>query len=82
MTTEEKIALREMLMKKSVNDLLDYAVNTWEKYQNKRDEVEALKKEKASSDVKETSKELRKENAKLRAQLEAIRKTIAPKENA
>jgi len=80
MTDQEKKGLKETLMKKSVNDLLDWSVNTWEKYQNKRDEVEKLKKQNASDDVKETSKKLRKENAKLKAQLAQIQKAITPKE--
>ena len=80
MTDQEKKGLKETLMKKSVNELLDWSVNTWEKYQNKRDEVEKLKKQNASDDVKETSKKLRKENAKLKAQLAQIQKAITPKE--
>jgi septin family protein len=81
MDVAKKMTFKSSLMKKSINDLLDYTEKLYVKYEKKCAEVEKLKKEKASSDVKETSKELRKENAKLKAQLEQIRKTIAPKED-
>jgi len=81
MDVAKKMTFKSFLMKKSLNDLLVYTESLYEKYETKCKEVEKLKKEKASKEVKETSKDLRKENAKLKAQLEAIRKTIAPKED-
>ena len=66
MTKDEFISV---LQNKTLKDLNDWCFSLYEKYQNKLEEVERLKKQKASETVKETNKKLREENKKLKANL-------------
>lgn len=69
MTKDEFISV---LQNKTLKELNDWCFSLYEKYQNKLEEVERLKRQKASETVKETNKQLREENNKLKAKLNKI----------
>jgi regulator of replication initiation timing len=69
MTKDEFVSV---LQNKTLKELNDWCYSLYEKYQNKLEEVERLKRQKASETVKETNKQLREENNKLKAKLNKI----------
>ena len=77
MTKDEFISV---LQNKTLKELGDWCCSWYEKAQNRLDEIERLKKQKASGTVKETNKKLREENNKLKAKLNKI-STLTSNEN-
>ena len=69
MTKEEFI---NVLRNKTLKELDDWAYNWYKTASDRQDEIERLKKQKASETVKETNKKLREENNKLKAKLARI----------
>ena len=69
MTKEEFI---NVLRNKTLKELDDWAYNWYKTASDRQDEIERLKKQKASETVKETNKKLREENNKLKAKLAKI----------
>ena len=69
MTKEEFI---NVLRNKTLKELDDWAYNWYKTASDRQDEIERLKKQKASAMVKQTNKELREENNKLKAKLARI----------
>ena len=69
MTKDEFISV---LQNKTLKELGDWCFSWYEKAQNRLDEIERLKKQKASETVKEANKKLREENNKLKAKLNKI----------
>ena len=69
MTKEEFISV---LHNKTLKELDDWAYNWYKTASDRQDEIERLKKQKASATVKQTNKELREENNKLKAKLARI----------
>ena len=57
---------------KTLNELDDYVWNWYKLASDRQDEIERLKKQKASETVKETNKKLREENKKLKAKISKI----------
>ena len=77
MTKDEFISV---LQNKTLKELGDWCFSWYEKAQNRLDEIERLKKQKASETVKETNKKLRDEHNKLKAKLNKI-STLTSNEN-
>jgi cell shape-determining protein MreC len=69
MTKDEFISV---LHNKSLKELDDWAYNWYKSASDRQEEIERLKKQKASETVKETNKKLREENNKLKAKLAKI----------
>ena len=69
MTKEEFI---NVLRNKTLKELDDWAYNWYKTASDRQDEIERLKKQKASETVKETNKKLREENNKLKSKLSKI----------
>lgn len=69
MTKEEFI---NVLRNKTLKELDDWAYNWYKTASDRQDEIERLKKQKASEMVKETNKKLREENNKLKAKIAKI----------
>jgi hypothetical protein len=69
MTKEEFI---NVLRNKTLKELDDWAYNWYKTASDRQDEIERLKKQKASETVKETNKKLREENNKLKAKIAKI----------
>ena len=69
MTKDEFISV---LHNKTLKELDDWAYNWYKTANDRQDEIERLKKQKASATVKETNKKLREENNKLKAKLAKI----------
>ena len=69
MTKDE---FNSVLKNKTLKELEDWCFDWYDKYQKKMEEVERLKKQKASDIVKETNKKLREENNKLKSKLNRI----------
>jgi regulator of replication initiation timing len=69
MTKEEFI---NVLRNKTLKELDDWAYNWYKTASDRQDEIERLKKQKASEAVKETNKKLREENNKLKAKIAKI----------
>lgn len=69
MTKEEFI---NVLRNKTLKELDDWAYNWYKTASDRQDEIERLKKQKASATVKETNKKLREENNKLKAKIAKI----------
>lgn len=69
MTKEEFI---NVLRNKTLKELDDWAYNWYKTASDRQDEIERLKKQKASASVKETNKKLREENNKLKAKIAKI----------
>ena len=69
MTKDEFISV---LHNKSLKELDDWAYNWYKSASDRQEEMERLKKQKASETVKETNKKLREENNKLKAKLAKI----------
>jgi regulator of replication initiation timing len=69
MTKEEFISV---LHNKTLKELDDWVWNWYKTASDRQDEIERLKKQKASATVKQTNKELREENNKLKAKLARI----------
>ena len=69
MTKEEFI---NVLRNKTLKELDDWAYNWYKTASDRQDEIERLKKQKASAMVKQTNKELREENNKLKAKIAKI----------
>ena len=69
MTKDEFISV---LHNKSLKELDDCAYNWYKSASDRQEEIERLKKQKASETVKETNKKLREENNKLKAKLAKI----------
>ena len=69
MTKDEFI---NVLRNKTLKELDDWAYNWYKTATERQDEIERLKKQKASETVKETNKKLREENNKLKAKLAKI----------
>jgi hypothetical protein len=69
MTKEEFISV---LHNKTLKELDDWAWGWYKTASDRQDEIERLKKQKASAMVKQTNKELREENNKLKAKLARI----------
>ena len=65
-----------LLEKKSVNQLIDLAINLNEDNKKLRTKIATLQKEKSSKDVKETNKQLRAENKKLQATIDKIKANL------
>ena len=69
MTKDEFISV---LHNKTLKELDDWAYNWYKSASDRQEEIERLKKQKASGTVKETNKKLREENNKLKAKLAKI----------
>ena len=69
MTKEEFISV---LHNKTLKELDDWAWSWYKTASDRQDEIERLKKQKASETVKETNKKLREENNKLKAKIAKI----------
>ena len=69
MTKDEFISV---LHNKTLKELDDWAYNWYKTASDRQEEIERLKKQKASETVKETNKKLREENNKLKAKLAKI----------
>ena len=69
MTKDEFISV---LHNKSLKELDDWAYNWYKTASDRQEEIERLKKQKASGTVKETNKKLREENNKLKSKLSKI----------
>ena len=69
MTKEEFI---NVLRNKTLKELDDWAYNWYKTASDRQDEIERIKKQKASETVKETNKKLREENNKLKAKIAKI----------
>ena len=69
MTKDEFISV---LHNKTLKELDDWAYNWYKSASDRQEEIERLKKQKASETVKETNKKLREENNKLKAKLAKI----------
>lgn len=66
----------EILLNKSVNDLLKLCLKLNNDNEELRKKINTLKQNKASAEVKETNKTLRAENRKLRSKLDAVQRAI------
>lgn len=69
MTKDEFISV---LHNKTLKELDDWAYNWYKTASDRQEEIERLKKQKASGTVKETNKKLREENNKLKSKLSKI----------
>jgi cell shape-determining protein MreC len=69
MTKDEFISV---LRNKTLKELDDWVYSWYKTASDRQDEIERLKKQKASETVKETNKKLREENNKLKAKLAKI----------
>lgn len=69
MTKDEFIGV---LHNKTLKELDDWVYNWYKTANDRQEEIERLKKQKASTTVKETNKKLREENNKLKAKLNRI----------
>ena len=69
MTKDEFISV---LHNKTLKELDDYAYNWYKTASDRQEEIERLKKQKASETVKATNKKLREDNNKLKAKLAKI----------
>ena len=69
MTKDEFLSV---LHNKTLKELDDYAYNWYKTASDRQEEIERLKKQKASGTVKETNKKLREENNKLKSKLNRI----------
>ena len=62
----------DVFHKRTLNELDDWVWNWYKLASERQDEIERLKKQKASETVKETNKKLREENKKLKAKISKI----------
>jgi regulator of replication initiation timing len=69
MTKDEFISV---LRNKTLKELDDWVYSWYKTASDRQDEIERLKKQKASETVKETNKKLREENKKLKAKISKI----------
>ena len=69
MTKDEFLSV---LHNKTLKELDDYAYNWYKTASDRQEEIERLKKQKASETVKATNKKLREENNKLKSKLSKI----------
>lgn len=64
--------LKDLIRNKSLKELEEWCWKIYKKSQDQADEIERLKKQKASDTIKKTNAELRKENKNLKARLNKI----------
>ena len=74
MTKDEFV---KVLRNKTLVDLENWAYEWYKLASERQEEIERLRKEKASKDVKKTNKELREQNKKLKANLLKISALIS-----
>lgn len=70
---------QETLLNKSIGDVIKLCLKLNEKNEELRKQIMSLKQDKASKDVKDTNRDLRIENRRLRTQIKNISKTLGIK---